>query len=320
MSQAKNLQNMVARGRTKARPAEAGDPDLGPLALLPGKWANEPGLLGGGWNMISLPFAPSAGPLDYRLLLNRYNETLHFDLVDKAVPNRGIERGNALTQTDQFVVTLDYEQAIEQIAAADFPESGPAGPKGLAIHREPGLWLHAKNQESDRLDVARLSTIPHGDSVLALGSSRIIEGPPVIPAINGLVEGATTDLEHFYLSPYKHFRDNPFQGTFNPLKPHQVLEAANQGVEIVRTTELEVDTTLGTGAIANVPFVKRQAAATRMKATFWIQELADEAADGRPKLRLQYLQVVMLDFFPRRDGVPGLMSWPHVSANTLLRL
>lgn len=320
MSRAKHLQNMVARGRTKARPAEHGDPDLGPLAQLPGRWANEPGLIGGGWNMISLPFAPADGPLDYRLLLNRYNETLHFDLVDKAVPNRGIERGGQLTETDQFVVTLDYEQAIEQIVAADFPESGRAGPRGLAIHREPGLWLHAKNQEPDGLDLARLSTIPHGDSVLAMGSSRIIEGPPEIPAVNGLVAGATTDLEHFYLSPYKHFRDNPFEGVFSPLEPHKVLKAANQGVKIVRTTELQVDTTLGTGAIANVPFVKKQAAATRMKATFWIEELADEDAEGRPKLRLQYLQVVMLDFFPRRDGVPGLMSWPHVSANTLLRV
>jgi hypothetical protein len=57
-----------------------------------------------------------------------------------------------------------------------------------------------------------------------------------------------------------------------------------------------------------------------MRSTFWIQELADLDADGNPKLRLQYSQVVMLDFFPRRDGLPGPIRWPHVSINTLERV
>ena len=54
-----------------------------------------------------------------------------------------------------------------------------------------------------------------------------------------------------------------------------------------------------------------------MNATFWIQELAQADPNGRPALRLQYLQVVMLDFFPRTDGLPGRISGPHVSINTL---
>jgi hypothetical protein len=37
-------------------------------------------------------------------------------------------------------------------------------------------------------------------------------------------------------------------------------------------------------------------------------------------LRLQYLQIVMLDFFPRRDGLPGRIGWPHVSINTLTKV
>jgi hypothetical protein len=55
--------------------------------------------------MIALPFV-SPG-LDYRLLLNQYDEQLNFTIVDKAVPNRGIGEG---IQTDQFIVALDYEQ------------------------------------------------------------------------------------------------------------------------------------------------------------------------------------------------------------------
>ncbi len=54
--------------------------------------------------------------------------------------------------------------------------------------------------------------------------------------------------------------------------------------------------------------------AMKMKSTFWIQEIDD---NGTRKLRLQYSQIVMLDFFPRRDGLPGLIRWPHVSINTL---
>ena len=73
--------------------------------------------------MIALPFVtepPPAG-FNYRLLMNQYNEELKFTLVDKGVPNRGIPRNGAATEPDQFVVTLDYQQSITQIAADDFP-------------------------------------------------------------------------------------------------------------------------------------------------------------------------------------------------------
>lgn len=56
------------------RVAVSGDEDLGPLKDLPGKWESK----GHGWNMIALPFARTRpGALDYRLLLNQYNETLN---------------------------------------------------------------------------------------------------------------------------------------------------------------------------------------------------------------------------------------------------
>lgn len=93
---------------------EQQDSELGPLCHLPGSWQNIGNLQGHGWNMIALPFA--AGDLDYRLLMNQYDETLTFNLVDKGVPNRGIP-------DDQSVATLDYTQIINQIAADDFPHS-----------------------------------------------------------------------------------------------------------------------------------------------------------------------------------------------------
>lgn len=298
--------------------AKTNDPALGPLQLLPGLWKNLPGLPGRGWNMIALPFATEPqSPINYRLLVNQYNEELRFSLVDKAVPNRGIRRNVTSINSDQFIVTVDYEQTIKQIAADDFPKSGLAGQAELPIHHEPGLMLHMTSETNDGLDIARLATIPHGDSVLALGRDREINGAADIPEESGLPIGVNEDLNNPYLAPYKHFHENLFEGLFDPVHPHLLLAAANQGVNIVRTIELAFDTKLGTGGITNIPFIVEQANATEMVSTFWIQELADLDAAGNNKLRLQYIQTVLLDFFPRKDGQPGLIRWPHVSINTL---
>ncbi len=226
------LQNTTRRIETDPKP---NDPELGPLKLLPGKWANVPNLQGRGWNMIALPFVappPQGVPfsLNYRLLVNQYNEELEFTLVDKAVPNRGVRLAPGTpANTDQFLVTLDYQQSVKQIAADDFPKSGLAGPAGAAIHHEPGLWLHMTNGITDSLNIARLASIPHGDSVLALGQSSEHPGRPSIPDINGLPIGADQDLKNLYLAPYKHFNDNLFQGLFNAISPNDLLEEANKG-------------------------------------------------------------------------------------------
>lgn len=297
--------------------AQTGDPKLGPFKLLPGVWKSLPGR---GWNMIALPFAATpASSLDYRLLLNQYNEELKFEYVDDDIPNRGVFRTGGLTiNTDQFLVALDYEQTIVQIDAEDNPPSGLAGGPNLAIHHEPGLWLHMHNELRDGLDLARLATIPHGDSVLALGRSSTAPGGPVIPDINGLPEGVNPDVDNNpYLLPYKHFRDNLFNNLFDPTKANDLLKAANVGVDYKETTTLTVDTDIPTGGIVNIPFVVKQANATTMRSHFWISELNELDEHGHPKLRLQYSQLVMLDFFPRRDGVPGLIRWPHISINTL---
>lgn len=300
-------------------PAPGGpDPRLGPLGLLPGKWSNLPNLPGRGWNMIALPFATEPGsPFNFRLLVNQYNEDLEFFLVDKGVPNRGIRRNGVTVDSDQLLVAMDYEQEIRQIAADDFPKSDKAGGPDLPIHHEPGLWLHLLDQVTDGLDVARLASIPHGDAVLALGRSSSSSDPVVIPPVDGLPVGVAHDLNGPYLAPYKHFHDNLFQGLFDPVAPQLLLAQANVGVNITRTTKLEVDTAIDTGGIRNIPFIVKQANASSMKSTFWIQELADTDDAGRPKLRLQYLQIVMLEFFARRDGLPGSIGWPHVSINTL---
>ncbi len=334
MLEASQSARLEREGR-RIEQAVTGDPDLGPFTLLPGTWANEPGLEGRGWNMIALPVAaPGARPGDppatgshpgFRLLLNQYNEVLKFNLVDKAVPNRGVNGASPTTvNSDQLVVTLDYEQSIKQMFAEDFPVSGLAGVPDLAIHHEPGLLLNMSDPNGEGgPDIARLATIPHGDAALGLGNATFVDQPGtgIIPTINSLPIGVSQDLaNNRYLAPYLHFHDNPFRNLFDPTDPTALLKAAMAGENVVRTTVLEFDTTTATGGIHNIPFIVKQANASEMKATFFIHELAEDDADGHPKLLLQYAQVVQLDFFARFDGGPGRIKWPHVSINTMRKL
>ena len=308
---------MAERGR-HIEVAKAGDDELGPLTLLPGVWENTSELNGRGWNLIALPFAD--GPFGYRLLMNQYNEKLHFTEVDKGVPNRGINADGQTGQTDQVVVALGYDQTITQIAGGDSPDSGIAGDAdGKPIHKEPGLWLYMTNFTTDKIDIARLGSVPHGDSLLALGTAEEIEGAPTIGTVNGLPLGVTHDLDkNKYLAPYKHFEDNPFRGVFSPVDATKLLRGAVPG-NITKTTVLHVDSTLDHAGVNNIPFIVRQANAVSMNSTFWIQETDLKDADGNPRVFLQYAQSVMLDFFGRRDGNPGLIQWPHISINTMER-
>lgn len=322
-----------------------GLPDLGPLAPLLGSWVGQ----GTGWNMIALPFqgAPAApAGFRFRVLMNQYDEDLQFTFVDDDVPNRGLSRPDD-PDPDQFVVALDYQQKIVQVAAEDRPDgSGLAGQPGLPIHHEPGLWLYEKNRRTKDdhikedevgevvLDVARLASIPHGNSVLAVGRSEVFEGMPEIPAISGLPAGRFEDVrtpdDDFrsdpYLEPYLHYIDHPFTGNvsfsgfpgFSPADMNELLRLANQGVDIVRTTTLTVDSTSKSAGISSTPFSVREAEPVSMRSTFWIQELAETDDFGNPRLRLQYSQVVMMHFFrPREDEHPGRAVWPHISINTL---
>ena len=157
---------------------------------------------------------------------------------------------------------------------------------------------------------------------------------PEIPPVSGLPSGRFEDVltpdydfkSDPYLEPYKHYIDNPFMGNvtfpgfpgFSPADMNEILRFANQGVDVVRTTTLTVDSTRKSASISNAPFSVREAEAVSMKSTFWIQELREKDDQGNPRLRLQYSQVVLLNFFrPRQDELPERVVWPHISIATL---
>lgn len=328
---------MKKQGRTIGG-AEVGDEKLGPLKQLPGTWSNkaEAGGIdfnGFGWNLIALP--SDKDQFNYRILMNQYNESLAFKTADKGVPNRGLDGSNTPTGGDQTIAAVDYEQTVEQIAVDDNPESSEEikgkTPKG--IHHEPGLFLFIADKRTSNLDIARLGTVPHGDSILAMGLSNTSEGIPAIPEFDALPIGVgpvgdisvpPADPARDYMAPYRHYADNPFKGNveapgFPGFEPRDVVNLLRINPvmnHVKRSTILDFDSTLATGGIVNIPFIVQQANATEMRSIFWIHEL-DIEENGAPVMVLQYLQIVMLEFFRRRDGVDGLIKWPHVSINTM---
>ncbi|MDA8746603.1 heme-binding protein [Litoreibacter sp.] len=346
MAQHDQIRNMSTRERYIG-PAKPGMDVLGPLQSLPGVWHSR----ARGWNMIALPVAPSltdgSAAAPFRVLMNQYSETLKFTTVDTKVPNRGIrvEDDGTINDATQFVVTLDYEQKIAQDLAEDFPKTKLAGGPGTDIHHEPGLWLNMTNEKTNNIDIARLASVPHGNSILAMGQSDHYKGgakeiPPLngaIPAVSGLPIGRLP-LERetdSYLAPYQHYIDNPFMGNagsvpgfpgFSPADMNAILRFAHgSGDDVEWTTQLSVDSTIERGGVSNIPFVEKQADAASMSSTYWIQQMKDDdmsgCRKGQPRFRLLYTQVVMLDFFaPRRDGLPGRAQWPHISINSLEKL
>jgi len=269
--------------------------ELGPFRLLPGTWRG----CASGWSMVALPFVSAPpGRLDYRLVLDQFDETLTFSAVERSV------------------ITLESEQRVSRVAVVERPAAGGAGD---SVRHAPGVFLHMRDQVGDGPTIARLATVPYGDAALALGNVVAVDGPPRFEDVDALPIGVPDGLANPYLEPYRFFHENPFRGRagfpgFDPTQPQVLLQRANQLQPVARSTVLLLDTQPDP---RDVPLVVQEVNATRMQSIFWINELVEKGANGDPKLQLQYLQIVDLEFFPRRDGWPGRIVWPHVSINTM---
>ncbi len=275
------IKKMIIAGRSSGL-AKLNDSDLGPLKLLPGNWKNTRKLKGYGFNMMALPF--SDAPNGFRVLMNQYNEELNFSIVDKGVPNRGSTPDPDNGSLDQTIVAMNYFQKITQVDSEDFPKTNLHDRfDNKAIHKEPGLWLHMTDHETDGMNIARLGTIPHGNSFLAAGRFReqedILVNPKIeqlrsfLPSINGVVVGGgenpnEIDLEPIinqetgeviidYFEPYRHFHENPYKGKINisgfkgfepvrvtRLLEHSLLNVLTKIGKIQKVVRLRVDSTL----------------------------------------------------------------------------
>src|SRR5271163_376397 len=139
---------------------------LGLLGGLAGTWK------GHGFNLIARPdFHDNVGGniTDLYLQLNHTRETLTFTPIGGPVPNRGFG------QDDIELFGLTY---LQQISDAAFDG---------ALHIEPGIWVTQptttfppESAPPPGQLVARMGTIPHGNSLLAEGIAEPFTGPPVL--------------------------------------------------------------------------------------------------------------------------------------------
>jgi len=348
------LKNKFSKGRSSDNcvgsaadsSALLGDGEFSLLKLLQGTWESKES----GWNLIALPVG---GPNQYRLLMNQYGERLTFLGCETNVPNRGVkpdfdgETSDPGDELDQFIDAIMYEQIIKQVESVDFPASNLRSNNGATIHREPGFMLQLLNHlmighteeegEEDgpdvKLSIARMGSVPHGNSFLAMGSVQISEGPPVIEDEDAMPERLIEDINHPYLAPYKCFQDQPFLGSAGgedgfpglfPKNANAILQfAASKLGNISKTWTLNFDTKFKNGQlpalpISNISFINREADTTEVHSTFWVMEVDSVDGAAPPEYFMQYSQTVYLEFFdPFETG--KRVRWPHVSINTLRR-
>jgi hypothetical protein len=178
---------------------------LGLLQDLAGTWK------GKGFNLIARP--DFHDKTDLYLQLNQTRETLKFDPIGSSIPNRGFG------QDDIELFGLTYLQQISD-AAADG-----------ALHIEPGIWVTQpatafppETAPAPAQLVARMGTIPHGNSLLAAGIAEPFTGPPVL----------TVPGTQYSFSLFPSFNSTPFG--VPPTAPGVVFNAAGSSEKLTAPT------------------------------------------------------------------------------------
>lgn len=155
--------------------------NLGLLQEFAGSWH------GRGFSLIGRP--DGQYKQNVYLQLNQTHETLKVDPIGSAIPNRGFG------QRDIELFGLTYTQKIGDIFT------------GGALHIEPGIWVTQPNTtfplesapQGAQL-IARMASIPHGNSLLAQGLAEKFSGPPTLK----------TPQAPYAFSAFPSFNSTPF--------------------------------------------------------------------------------------------------------------
>lgn len=274
----------------------------GNLEALLGTWEGVRG-----WNLIAVPQHKSRGTQNYRLIINQYREKLTFKKIDDPVENKG---GFA----NQVVGAVHYTQEINDLKTDEL------------IHVETGMWLYleqmnfhpqARKKYKAPFTIARSGTIPHGNSVLVVGDSSVIQGAPNVPDISSLpqkreLKGAPKN----YLEAYDIEQENFDVGFFNVFNPNANIKRDIQGLDIIETIHFSLNSKNG-GGFHNVDFIQQHVRPSRFVCDLWLERV--QSSSGSIFEQLQYSQIVDLQIAPRFDGVSKLIAFPHIDVNTLRR-
>ncbi len=257
---------------------------FGPLTDLIGTWYGNKG-----WNQVAVPNKYGG----FSLLVQPYTETLTITPLGTPTPNRG-------RKITQEVPTLMYNLTIH------------SNNDGSLLHAENGTWLFLTDCQ-DGFNIARLASIPHGNSILALGSTSVIPFAPSIQAISTLPITGPGNIPLGYTDPYLNAH---FTG-FNVINPNETLVEAIKEQKIISSTNLVISTA-NQGGINNIPFVSKNANTTKFEAIFWIETVLNPKT-GNHFLQLQYSQTTILEFIPQFNDSTKLIQWPHVNINTMIK-
>jgi hypothetical protein len=273
---------------------------LGPLKDLPGFWQ------GTGFNLIARPNFDDENEDGIFLELNMLQETVEFTSIGSPVYNRGSQ------QPDIKLYGVTYLHRVIDTAT------------GGALHVEPGVWLNVPPTAVPESDwtVARLSSIPHGNSVCAVGFAQYVvpEGLPEIPPANTVPfesggepppPGTANPFRAYDLSAESKYRTTPIpDGVTQELinDPNSMLRSALVGHELTHITRL-ITSTQSAADIGNIPFITKNANAVSLESVFAIEHVKGPL--DTEFLQLQYVQTALLNF----RG----MSFPHVNVGTLIK-
>lgn len=267
---------------------------FGPLQELIGTWSGNQGV-----NLIAVPDQKGS----FKLLVAPYYETIKITPLNSLTPNRGLE-------SIEKIPTLMYSLMIHD-----------ATNNGL-MHAENGIIELLDPTNNNGLDLARISTVPHGDAVMALGNSSVLECPVITDLIDGNLSSLPTgDI------PILGYTEGAYEKTyvkgFNTSKPNQYLidhleQQKAAGKNLIKSVNLKFNTANG-GGINNIPSLNKKAVnASSFDSTFWVETIED-VNTGQISMQLQYSQNTMIDF-PVKENTPGqTIHWPHINVNTLVK-
>jgi hypothetical protein len=296
--------------------------------LLQGTWANQalPNAMHGegstsnplSYCVMPLPQAPSFILKNFTLYENVRFEDNSAIALPATAPNRGNE-------SLQVPTALFYEQQV-------FFAEGPG--TGQIVHVENGAWLNLltgqklvgpyppppgteihldhPNQQPSAITIAKQMSVPHGNSILALGSfSPPTPGAPTIPDSGSVLPtpaGLDTSPYMTELNDPSNYQ-NPQPGlTHNPNLPLQ------QAVELIGPNSF-ISWSVSTGnqgQTMNIPFEKRAANVTAYSASYWL--LSTDNGSTYPYLA--YTQDITMLFYI--DGVS--YTFPHVTCNVVTKM
>ncbi len=329
---------------------------LGPLTGFIGKWSNahyDEAHPPQGWNLISIPGPnpPSfvQGLTDGGFIFETipYTETITFSPIS-ITSNFGTFPNEQPPQQVQQVGALLYDQRVKSAGAEDiflrknYSAADRAAiqayfasknfKNGDDIHAEVGMLLNINNFQ-DGFQFARMGSIPHGNSILCLGSGAAGErGAPVFPGnldVSKMVpfsENSSQRLPLAYASntiePNGGPSDIPFPfyPLMDPRMPYTPLTNALKGMDVRQHTHISMSTANGTGGLLSIPFLGNRSVTrptmdtTQMDVDYWLSTVTSPQGDVP---LLQYFQNIRIVFPFNGDPLKRRVVWPHIGLNTL---